>query len=252
MKKMNMALATAMLTALVGCSSGPTAKDQVKDQDISQDFKKEFTVIDASSNLRPGWITDAPLWASEQKLNTEKNLFFSFETGPRVNRELACDVAKANARAEVAAQLATFIKKSLSQTMEGQDMADPAQGIAAPLNSYIESNLVQKIQEVVVGAAVVKTHWEKRFYQQKLGAEKDYRGVTCAALVQIDREQVQDSIALIKRELMNRTGSTDLKQKVKVALEKAEKDFEVMRGLPAASATETAAKVETETESESN
>ena len=74
------------------------------ERNISE-IKKEYEVRDASSNFRPGWIEDAEVWAKQNEKDLDKNRFFSFETEPKVVRSVACDIAKANARADIASEI---------------------------------------------------------------------------------------------------------------------------------------------------
>lgn len=233
-------LATTLLTT--GCSSTKkkTENPDVKNVDISEKIKKDYTIIDASSPTRPGWIVDAGDWATQNNYDTNKFRYYSFETEPKVGREIACQLAKANAKADVAGEVATFIKTSLANSEEGQAAIDPNNPITQPLRNFVESNLVQKVQEVITGASAVKTHWEKRNYQVSLGAKRDFIGFTCASLIEVKSEYIQSAIDLARTEMMNRTQDTDMKAKVKKALDEAKEEFNTMRGVkPAAKAPET-------------
>ncbi len=240
---MRLSLVFLMLGSLftTGCSSSkkkPINPD-VKNVDISEEIKKDFTIIDASSPTRPGWIVDSSDWASQNNYDMNKFRYYSFETEPKVGREIACQLAKANAKADVAGEVATFIKTSLANSEEGQAAIDPNNPITQPLRNFVESNLVQKVQEVIVGASTIKTHWEKRNYQVSLGAKRDFIGFTCASLIEVKSEYIQSAIDLARTEMMNRTQNTDMKEKVKKALDEAKEEFNTMRGIkPAITAPE--------------
>lgn len=218
---------------MTGCSSSKKKKENpdVKNEDISDSIKKDYTIIDASSKTRPGWIVDAGDWATQNNYDTNKNRYYSFETEPKVGREIACQLAKANAKSDVAGEVATFIKSSLASSEEGQAAIDPNNPITQPLRNFIESNLVQKVQEVIVGASALKTHWEKRNYQMSLGAKRDFIGFTCASLIEVKSEYIQSAIDLARTEMMNRTQDVNMKEKVKKALDEAKEEFNTMRGL---------------------
>jgi hypothetical protein len=228
---LGLVLMTALL--LTGCSSSKKKKENpdVKNVDISETIKKDFDIIDASSPTRPGWIVDANDWASQNNLDTNKNRYYSFETEPKVAREIACQLAKANARADVAAEVASFISQSLANSEEGQAAIDPNNPITQPLRNYVESTLVNKVQEVITGASAIKTHWEKRSYKVSLGAKRDFIGFTCASLIEVKSEYIQSAIDLARTEMMNRTQDKDMKEKVKKALDEAKEDFNKMRGV---------------------
>jgi uncharacterized lipoprotein YehR (DUF1307 family) len=224
-----------------GCSSSKKKKENpdVKNVDISETIKKDYTIVDASSPTRPGWIVDANDWAAQNNYDTSKFRYYSFETEPKVGREIACQLAKANAKADVAGEVASFIKSSLAASEEGQAAIDPNNPITQPLRNFVESNLVQKVQEVIVGASAAKTHWEKRNYQIAIGAKRDFIGFTCASLIEVKAEYIQSAIDLARTEMMNRTQDTDMKEKVKKALDEAKEEFNTMRGVkPAQTAVE--------------
>lgn len=219
-----------------GCSSSKSKNENpdVKNVDISESIKKDYDIIDASSPTRPGWIVDANDWAAQNGLDTSKNRYYSFETEPKVGREIACQLAKANAKADVAGEVATFIKSSLASSEEGSAAIDPNNPVTQPLRNFVESTLVKKVQEVIVGATALKTHWEKRNYKMALGAKRDFIGFTCASLIEVKSEYIQSAIDLARTEMMNRTQDKDMKEKVQKALDEAKEDFSTMRGVKTA------------------
>src|ERR1043165_4938329 len=110
-----------VLSLGVACSS----KKKVKDVDNSETIARDYEVRDASSTSRPGWIEDAMVWTEQENMDTSKYRYFSFETEPKVNREIACNLAKANVRADIASEITTFIQKSLAASEEGAPAIDP-------------------------------------------------------------------------------------------------------------------------------
>jgi hypothetical protein len=204
----------------IGCSS----KRKIKEVDNSETIKKDYEVRDASSNFRPAWIEDAEVWA-EQEDQDKKWRYFAFETEPKVNREIACNLAKANARADVAAEITTFIQKSLAASTEGQAALDPNNPKTQPMRDFVSNTLAEKIQSLVHGAAVTKTYWEKRQFLKNSGAKKDYIGFTCAVLVRMDAKTLQEAIRKASEEIADQADSPEVKENVKKALEKIEDDF---------------------------
>lgn len=104
MKLMSLMIALSLLGA--ACSS----KKKVKDIDNTATISRDFEVKDASSTTRPGWIEDASVWVEQENMDVMKYRYFSFETEPKVNREIACNLAKANVRADIASEITTFIQ----------------------------------------------------------------------------------------------------------------------------------------------
>jgi hypothetical protein len=157
-------------------------------------------------------------------MDVSKFRYFSFETEPKVNREIACNLAKANVRSDIAAEITTFIQKSLAASTEGQTAIDANNPKTQPLRDYVSNTLAEKIQSLVHGASVIKTYWEKRNYQQKMGAKKDFIGFTCAALIRMETNRLKSAIDKASEDLVEKA-DPELKDNVKKALEKIDEDF---------------------------
>jgi hypothetical protein len=211
----------AILIFSVACSS----KRKVEDVDNSATISRDFEVRDASSTVRPGWVEDAEVWTEQEKMDNGKYRYFSFETEPKVNREIACNLAKANVRSEIAAEITTFIQKSLAASEEGQAAIDANNPKTQPLREFVSNTLAEKVQSLVHGSAVIKTYWEKRQYLQKMGAKKDYIGFTCATLVQMERSRLKAAIEKASEEVVRKADDPEVKENVKKALETIDEDF---------------------------
>ncbi|MCB9092434.1 MAG: hypothetical protein H6621_02135 [Halobacteriovoraceae bacterium] len=231
MKLIIMTLGLAFLFTTSCSSTKSKEMKKVEDVDISENIERDYKVRDASTNMRPGWIVDAGVWAEKQSYDVNKYKFFSYETEPKVSREMACNLAKANVKSDIAGEITTFIQKKLGASEEGVATIDPNNPMTQPLRSYVENSLVEKVQAIIVGASIEKTYWEKREFKKDLGAKRDYFGYTCATLAKIDRETISKSIDQVRMDMMNKTQSSELKAKVEKALEDADNDFMKMRGL---------------------
>ena len=205
----------------VACSS----KKTVKDVDNTETIARDFEVRDASSTTRPGWIEDAQIWTEQEKMDVEKYRYFAFETEPKVNREIACNLAKANARTDIAAEITTFIQKSLGASEEGQAAIDANNPKTQAMREFVSNTLAEKVQSLIHGSAVIKTYWEKRNYLQKLGAKKDYIGFTCATLVRMEKSRLKAAIDKASEDIVAKADDPETKENVKKALEKVDEDF---------------------------
>ncbi len=209
-----------VLSVTVACSS----KKKVKDIDNSETISRDFEVRDASSTTRPGWIEDAEVWTAQENMDVTKYRYFAFETEPKVNREIACNLAKANVRTDIASEITTFIKKSLGASTEGQASIDANNPKTQPMRDFVENTLAERVQGLVHGAAVIKTYWEKRNYMKKLGAKKDYIGFTCASLVRMEAERLKDAIDKASEDIAAKA-DPETKDNVKKALENLDEEF---------------------------
>lgn len=209
-----------ILSLGVACSS----KKKVKDVDNSETIARDYEVRDASSTVRPGWIEDAEVWVAQENMDTKKFRYFAYETEPKVNREIACNLAKANVRTDIASEITTFIQKSLAASTEGQAAIDANNPKTAPMREYVSNTLAERVQSLIHGAAVIKTYWEKRNYQQKLGAKKDHVGFTCATLIRMEDARLKAAIDKASEDLVEKA-DPEMKDNVKKALENLDQDF---------------------------
>lgn len=214
-----------LVLALTVISAGCSSKKKVKDVDNTPTMSRDFEVRDASSTTRPGWIEDAEVWTEQEKLDTTKYRYFSFETEPKVNREIACNLAKANVRSDIAAEITTFIQKTLAASQEGQAAIDANNPRTAPMREYVSNTMAEKVQSLINGAAVIKTYWEKRNYMQSMGAKKDYIGFTCASLVRMETSRLKAAIDKASEDLVEKADDPETKENVKKALENIDEDF---------------------------
>jgi hypothetical protein len=166
-------LLSVLLILSLGASC--SSKKKVKDVDNSETISKDFEIKDASSTIRPGWIEDAEVWSEQENMDVKKYRYFSFETEPKVSREIACNLARANVRSDIAAEITTFVQKSLAESTEGSASIDPNNPKTQRLRDYVSNTLSERVQSLINGAAVIKTYWEKRNYKQNLGAKKIIR-----------------------------------------------------------------------------
>ncbi len=220
-----MKLLSILLILSLGVACSSKKKKEVADVDNSATIKKDFVVRDASSNTRPGWIEDAEVYADQENMDVKKYRYFSFETEPKVNREIACNLAKANVRTDIAGEITTFIQKTLGASTEGQAAIDANNPKTQPMREFVENTLAEKIQSLINGAAVVKTYWEKRNYTKELGAKKDYIGFTCASLVRMDADRLRAAVDKASEDLVEKADDPETKANVKKALENISNDF---------------------------
>lgn len=210
---------TAGLLIVTGCSSTRKVKETEHET-----IKKDYEVKDASSNFRPAWIEDVDQWATQEDKDARWR-WFAFETEPKVNREIACNLAKANVRSDIAGEITTFIQKSLASSQQGVAAIDANNPKTAPLSDYVQNTLAERVQSLIHGAAINKTYWEKRDFQKKMGSKKDYVGFTCAVLVRMDAAQLKTAVEKAAEEVVKQAADPETKENVKKALENVDEDF---------------------------
>lgn len=227
LRKMSQFLGFSLLLGLYSCSGN---KVKLEERDNSDSIKRDYLVRDASHSTRPGWISDPQDWAiqKEESDSAKDHRFFSYETTPKVDREVACDLAKSQAKADIASEIASFIEKTLGESKSGRASVDPETPGARKLREFIEVTLADKTQALIHGASIVKTYWEKREFQKALGASYDYTGFTCAVLIKMENSVLKAAIAKAREEVVN-AADEEVKQNVKDALDRVEEKFEKTR-----------------------
>lgn len=222
--KKNVLILTLGVMFVSSCSSN---KVKLEERDNSDSIKRDYVVRDASHTTRPGWISDPQDWAKqkEEEEVSKDYRFFSYETTPKVDREAACDLAKSNAKADIASEIASFIEKTLGESKSGRASIDPENPSSKKLREFIEITLADKTQALIHGAAIVKTYWEKREFQKSLGANYDYTGFTCGVLIKMENKVLKAAIAKASEEVVN-AADQEVKDNVKQALDRVDEKFE--------------------------
>ncbi|MBT7766107.1 MAG: hypothetical protein HN730_03065, partial [Bdellovibrionales bacterium] len=177
-------------------------------------------LLDAKEAKTPSWINDPQEWAED---NDEKDFkdfrYFVYDTEAKKRRGIACQLARAKGSAEIASEITQFIKQSFGQSVQG----DPTQNDDA-LEEYVETTLAQEVQSFIVGAKVYRTYWEQRAYREKKGADKDFTGYTCAALIKMSKKNIARAIRRAQRKLES-VANPETKKNVKAALKDAADKF---------------------------
>jgi uncharacterized protein YcfL len=219
---------TILALSLVACSS--SKKKKLVERDNTKTIKRDYEVRDASSDTRPAWIYQTMEWAEQNDRDLANFRYFSFETEPKVNREIACNLARANVKADVAGEITTFISQTLGASQQGSADIDENNPHIQALRNYAETTLTQKVQAIITGAAVMNTYWEKRQYLEKLGAKKDFIGYTCSVLIRMNKSQLAKAIEAAQRDLEKRAEDPEAKASVKKAIEEAKEEFSKIKG----------------------
>ena len=216
-------LSFAMLALLVGCSS--TKKENTPEEREHENIKRDYMVVDASSNKRPGWIEDPEVWAKDHGKDMTKYRYFSFETEPKTGRTIACNLAKATAKSDIAGEIATFIDKQLGSSQEGNAAIDENNPDVQGLRQFVENTLAEKIQALIHGASIAKTYWEKRSYKAKLGAKKDFTAYVCGVFLRMPSKRLARAIDEAANHVIKRADDPETKENVKKALKNASENF---------------------------
>ena len=224
--KMSKALWPLMLIGLLAsCGSSKNQERELEERE-HEEIQRDYVVVDASSNYRPGWVEDAEVWAAQTEgYDTKANRYFAFESDAKVNREAACKLAKSQVNLNIAGEISTFIDRTLATTMEGDASIDPNNPAVKDLKQYMEESLVEKVVSEINGAATLKVYWEKRQFKEDLGAKKDYQAYVCSVLVRMNAKTLAEAVNRAATMVADRA-APNLKARVKEALKDADEKFE--------------------------
>jgi len=207
---------------ITACSSSKKYEDEKHEE-----LERNYVVKDSNSKYRPGWIEDAHGWAAENAEDTRSNWYYSNETEPKVGRKIACNLAKANVKSDIAGEISTKIYAELSAEMAGNSSIDENNPAVKAMMENVRTELNSTISMSVYGAKIRKTYWEKRFYQEDLGAKKDYNAYTCAALVQISRKNLKEGVEHVTQKIESTTKAKMSREEVRRAVARAKKDLKI-------------------------
>ncbi|MDB9786708.1 hypothetical protein OAB57_01265 [Bacteriovoracaceae bacterium] len=208
------------LLLLSGCSSNKKVTEREHEE-----IQRSYIVRDSNYNVRPIWVSDAVSWAQDRG-NLKKFRYFSFETTPKVDREIACELAKTNARSDIASEIASFIEKEVGMSKEGDASIDENNPQMVKLKEYVSMTLAEKTKALIHGAQVAKTYWEKRSYKEKLGAKRDFVGYSCSALIKIGSKRLRNAVDKAANFVINNVDDTVTKNNVKSALKNVSENFD--------------------------
>lgn len=182
----------------------------------SRTLKQDFVVVNASHQDIPEWVEDLPEFIEDEEDDYKKNKYYIYTTEAKNSRAISCELAKARSAATVASEISTFIKHSFAKSTHGD-----ASSTSEKLNEYIEDNLAKEVQAHIVGARIYRIYWEKRKFEKKLGAKKDWTGYTCTALIKISKDNVKKAFKRTEKTLVQKTNNKKAKADVKAILKKA-------------------------------
>lgn len=217
-------MTSALFSFFVGCSSSTPTKEKLEEIE-HEAIELDYEVRDASHTTRPGWVQNATLWAEETEKDLEKFRFHSYQTGVKVDRETACQLARVQAKSDLASEISSFINKTMATSTEGQSNINENNPQAQALLEYVENNLAEKVQTFLSGARIDASYWEKRQYIQKKGAARDYSGYTCAVLIKIENKYLSEAIDRSVNAIINKASTPELKSNVQDALKNVNKAY---------------------------
>ena len=198
------------LMLLVSCASS-------KDSSIEEEFKnytslersnasslrvarEDFTVVERSEKERPSWISHpqknaiVALGKKGKSPKSKDQFFYSYETTPKLSREIACNIARAFTREDMANFVVEFYREG--ETDRAWD-------------EYLITQGHDQLLEFFKGTVLSRTYWEHRVYGPQLGNSGKTDAYTCALLVQVDQKKLSQAIEKIQKAIIKHLNYSD-------------------------------------------
>jgi hypothetical protein len=181
MKKEILLLLALLLNA---CSQSSLESNQ----EPAKKHFKDYKLLESSQSNRPTWLKFPHRYALQAKLpNQEKYLYFSFHSGPKYDRNVACNLLRATGRSNLTEMIVRY-------TTRGKAREDWA--------IYIQEELFHFLEKELVNTIVSKTYWEKRLYPESIDYEDETIAYACSLLTKVSRHQVANMFKTMRRHLL--------------------------------------------------
>lgn len=205
----NIFLVAFFLGGSIGCAhQGETAHNGKLNSDLlahhasSKNSVGQYLVRDSSLTQKPTWFEDPKAWALDHEDNPFDFEYFVSESGPKLQRNLACEFSRNNIRENWAKKISAQLTKGLREHWAKQTKTND-EATKMKFHDFLETQFPLKIQSFIKGAQVLRTYWEYREYKVELGAESNFRAYTCQSLVRILRSQIQKATELSRDYLLS-------------------------------------------------
>ena len=195
----------------VGCSStGLRFKErEVKTSDIS------YTVVNAARDTRPQWIDSPQADSRNLAAASDRNLYFSFESGPKISKEIACNIVRVYARDDLAKKIVDFYLDD--RDVEGE--------IDLNWRLIMASEGSRVFKKALKSSKILATYWERRLYPPKIGDSEEIEGFSCALWIEVSQELFSKALKELADQGLKRFWQTPGWDKVIDSKEEAYRGF---------------------------
>ena len=189
---MSKLLNVGLISVLILLASCGSNEKEDEPQNEERELTKDFVLLNASDKRLPTWIKFPE--EGDKRTERKKHTYFVNEAA-HTNKRLCNRSASARARAKIAQEIATFMKNSYAEATQG--------GGDEEVSEYMQEQLASEAQAFVIGSSIIKTYWEKRAYQEKLGADNDEKKFNCFALVKMSKKNLEKAIRNSRAKLLD-------------------------------------------------
>jgi hypothetical protein len=169
-------LVSLSLVSLVLLSSCGSSSLKFKRREVKK-ANGEYAVVDASKDNRPTWLDFPHAGRKNLTDSSEKSFYFSFESGPKISKEIACNIVRVYARDDLAKRVLDYY---LGAEKEG-DLSLNWKTILATEGSEI-------FKRNFKDSKILSSYWERRLYPPKIGDTEEIEGYSCALWIEVPQE----------------------------------------------------------------
>lgn len=141
--------------------------------------REDYKVIKSSSKMKTDWISHPQKYGVKELKNKKEQLFFSFMTGPKTSLDIACTMARAFTRQDMADFLVKFYR-------EGEESREWDSFLVTEGHEYFKNFFKQ--------ATLEKTYWEHREYRSELNFQGRKDAYICALLIRVNEKALRKVI----------------------------------------------------------
>ena len=145
--------------------------------------REDFIVLKRSEKNRPLWISHAQKFGKNIS-DSNGLVFFSYETTPKIKKEMACNIARAYARED----LSRFFIRFFAEGEEDRVW-----------NEFLMTQGHEFLRDFLKSSRLMRTYWEQRRYRNEYDNSESI-SYTCALLISIREVEFKKAIL----ELQNR------------------------------------------------
>lgn len=138
-----------------------------------------YKVESQSSPQVSKWVKFPEKMARERSLSDEY-LYFSFITGPKFSKEIACNLIKAYGRDQIADQMILALKLGPERKAEKEN--------------YLQEDILLYFQDNIPHAEIIDSYWEERKYFEVNDSGEDVKGYICALWVKVSKRDILELI----------------------------------------------------------
>jgi len=172
------------------CSGLSKAYKGDQDKALSEKLAREdFIVLNRSQEKRPLWISH-PQKFGNKKGDGNGRLYFSFETTPKIEKEMACNIARAYAREDLSRFFITFFTKGEEHRV---------------WNEFLSNKGHEFLRDFLKSSRLIRTYWEQRRYRNEFD-ESQSSSYTCALLINIKEEEFKHAMLELQNRVIKSLG----------------------------------------------